>query len=110
MGSQQYGKTISEIQTLATGVSIAYNGVAATLRVDISTQQAFGTGWNSICAIPEGLRPKFSYLPFQLTDSSANINDDNYPLFCRILNGDFAVYAYPSRLKIQPVGCVTYVL
>lgn len=110
MGSQQYGKTISDTQTLANGVSIAYNGVAATLRIDIAEQNTFSAGWNSICAIPEKLRPKFSYLNFPLVDNSANTNDENYPIFGKIQNGDFSIYIFPSRLTVHPGGCVTYVL
>ena len=106
----QYGKTVSAMQTLATGVSIIHNGIAATLNVDFAAQQTFSAGWNSICAIPEGLRPKSTRLRFVLIDNYASTNDDNYPIFGRIYNGDFAIYAFASRLTIQPVGCVTYVL
>ena len=95
---------------MATGVSIAYNGLAATLSVDFAEQRTFDVGWNSICAIPEGLRPKFSRLRFSLTDNYASVNEDNYPLYCRILDGDFALYVFPSHLTVQPVGSVTYVL
>ena len=104
------GKTISEIQTLATGVSISYNGVAATLSIDFEAQQAFDVGWNSIATIPSKLRPKVSYLRFSLADNYVNTNEENHPIFCRISNGDVAVYAFPGDLTMHPVGSVTYVL
>lgn len=103
-------KIQTQTQTLDGNISVTYTDSIATLSINYSESQSFTAGWNSICTIPDGIRPKIPFLRCALLDNSAKTNGDNHPVFCRIAEGNVSIYAFSDNLSMQPIGCVTYVI
>lgn len=90
------------------GVWLDQNGHEATLRFRLGERSFAPNQWNTICTLPEGVRP-VGPINFVLYDNLLNNNEEQRPILCEISGENVNIYAFADKTTMAPYGSGTFI-
>ena len=95
-------------EEIVKGVWLDQNGHEATLRLRLGERSFAPNQWNTICTLPEGVRP-VGPINFVLYDKLLNNNEEQRPILCEISGENVNIYAFADKTTMAPYGSGTFI-
>lgn len=95
-------------EEIVLGVWLDQNGHEATLRFRMGEHSFAPNQWNTICTLPEGVRP-VGPINFVLYDNLLNNNEEQRPILCEISGENVNIYAFADKTTMAPYGSGTFI-
>ena len=95
-------------EEIVRGVWLDQNGHEATLRFRLGERSFAPNQWNTICTLPEGVRP-VGPINFVLYDNLLNNNEEQRPILCEISGENVNIYAFADKITMAPYGSGTFI-
>ena len=95
-------------EEIVIGVWLDQNGHEATLRFRLGERSFAPNQWNTICTLPEGVRP-VGPINFVLYDNLLNNNEEQRPILCEISGENVSIYAFADKTTMAPYGSGTFI-
>ena len=95
-------------EEIVIGVWLDQNGHEATLRFRLGEHSFAPNQWNTICTLPEGVRP-VGPINFVLYDNLLNNNEEQRPIPCEISGENVKIYAFGDKTTMAPYGSGTFI-
>lgn len=95
-------------EEIVIGVWLDQNGHEATLRFRLGEHSFAPNQWNTICTLPEGVRP-VGPINFVLYDNLLNNNEEQRPILCEISGENVNIYAFADKTTMAPYGSGTFI-
>ena len=95
-------------EEIVIGVWLDQNGHEATLRFRLGERSFAPNQWNTICTLPEGVRP-VGPINFVLYDNLLNNNEEQRPILCEISGENVNIYAFADKTTMAPYGSGTFI-
>ena len=108
-GFDQLNSSLSvKSEEIVIGVWLDQNGHEATLRFRLGERSFAPNQWNTICTLPEGVRP-VGPINFVLYDNLLNNNEEQRPILCEISGENVNIYAFADKTTMAPYGSATFI-